>query len=249
MLLQVLKDMHSSFKRETGRKLGRAAVATSCATTLAMPSVATATEPEGPEPSTAQTSEELNPQAQKHATKAIEHFKNGAFVDSEEEFRRVAFFAPNWRPLHFNLAVLAEAQGKIGVAVREYKEFRPYATPDEGLLVDQRIYELTERRKRIIRSYRGQRATGAIIVSLGLAGIAGGIALLGVFYSRDPEVRKEKPGPAVGGFLLILYGVLVAGGGAVPLSKAVKAKRELDGLALGPTRLKWNGGAGFTLKF
>ncbi len=53
MLLQVLKDATLFFLKETGRKLGRAAVATICATTLAMPSVAMATEPEGPEPSTA----------------------------------------------------------------------------------------------------------------------------------------------------------------------------------------------------
>ncbi|MFY0540147.1 hypothetical protein [Nannocystis pusilla] len=73
LLQQVQKDMF----RETGRKVGRAVVATICATTLAIPSVAMATEPEGPQPSTAETSEDLNPQAQKHATKAIEHFKMG----------------------------------------------------------------------------------------------------------------------------------------------------------------------------
>lgn len=223
------------------RAVVRKIAAAACCLTLALPvAPARAAEP---------LTDQLSANAEPHIIKALELKQRGAYREAAESLQRAAFYTPNWRPLHFNLAVLAEAQGKIGLAVREYKEFRPHATPDEELLVDQRIYELTERRKRIIRSYRGQRATGAIIITLGLASIAGGIALLGLYYSREPEEMKKKPGAAVGGGLLILYGVFVVGGGAVPLSKAVKAKRELDGLALGPTRLKWSGGAGFTLKF
>src|SRR5574338_674506 len=90
---------------ETGRKFGRAVVACACAASLTLGGPALAKTPEGPQPPSEGT-EELNDQATKHVTKAVEHFNNGAYVDSEEEFKRAAYFAPNWRPLHYNLAVL-----------------------------------------------------------------------------------------------------------------------------------------------
>lgn len=280
LLQQVQKDMF----RETGRKLGRAAVATICATTLTMPATATATEPEGPQPSTAETSEELNSQAQKHAAKAIEHFNNGAFVDSEEEFRRVAFFAPNWRPLHFNLAVLAEAQGKLGTAVSEYKEFRPHGSPDEQLIVDQRLDELGRRKMKISGAYKRQIALSATTMTLGLGSI-GGAAALFVLGARNVERAKEydaaaaeldmlntmsdpglqmqaseyraeadrlekrRNGMFYGGIYLAIFGLLLTAYSIIPLRNAIKSKRQLDGINLGKTRLKWNGGAGVTLRF
>ncbi|MCY0987349.1 hypothetical protein OV203_09465 [Nannocystis sp. ILAH1] len=290
MLLQVLKDMHSSFLKETGRKLGRAAVATICATTLAMPSVAMATEPEGPEPSTAQTSEDLNPQAQKHATKAVEHFKNGAFVDSEEEFRRVAFFAPNWRPLHFNLGVLAEAQGKLGTAVSEYKEFRPHGSPDEQMVVDQRLDELGRRKMKISGAYKRQIGLSAGAMILGFGSLGGAGALFAIMarngnraeeyndaadqaeamipdYAANPDYQtalqqqandfraeatdltKRRTGMLYGGVYLAIFGLLLVAYSIIPLRNAIKSKRQLDGINLGKTRLKWNGGAGVTLRF
>ncbi|MCY1008874.1 hypothetical protein OV079_25615 [Nannocystis pusilla] len=286
LLLQVQKDMF----RETGRKLGRAAVATICATTLAMPSVAMATEPEGPQPSTAETSEELNSQAQKHAAKAIEHFNNGAFVDSEEEFRRVAFFAPNWRPLHFNLAVLAEAQGKLGTAVSEYKEFRPHGSPDEQLVVDQRLDELGRRKMKISGAYKRQIALSATTMTLGLGSIGGAAALFAIMvrnsnraeeysnaadqaeamipdYESSPDYQtalqqqaddfraeatdltKRRTGMLYGGVYLAIFGLLLTAYSIIPLRNAIKSKRQLDGINLGKTRLKWNGGAGVTLRF
>lgn len=290
MLQQVLKDMRS-FKKETGRKLARAAVATICATTLAMPSVATATEPEGPQPSTAETSEELNSQAQKHAVKAIEHFKNGAFVDSEEEFRRVAFFAPNWRPLHFNLGVLAEAQGKLGTAVSEYKEFRPHGSPDEQLVVDQRLDELGRRKMKISGAYKRQIALSATAMTLGVGAIGGAVAMfilgpkqsekakewndaadtvvqmgkdncagnvdcLNQYQAQANELsadaeKFEKRGKLLtfGGIYVVIIGLLLTTYSLVPLRNAIKSKRQLDGINLGKTRLKWNGGAGVTLRF
>ena len=129
----------------TAHKLGRATVAASVAATLAVAGPARAGEPsEGP---AGPPTDELNAQAEKHAIKAVDHFNNGAFIDAEEEFRRVSFFAPNWRPLHYNLGVVAEAQGKLGPAVHEYKTFRPLASPEEQMLVAQRIDELGRRNK------------------------------------------------------------------------------------------------------
>jgi len=276
----------------TGHKLGRAAVAVACAASLVTPTVARATEPEGPQPSTAETSEDLNPQAQKHATKAIEHFNNGAYVDSEEEFRRMAFFAPNWRPLHFNLAVLAEAQGKLGTAVNEYKEFRPHGSPDEQLIVDQRIDELGRRKIKIAGAYKRQIALSATSMTLGLGSI-GGAAALFVLGARNVDRAKEydavadqavqmanncpandstgcynawqeeasglraeadklekrRTGMFYGGIYLAIFGLLLTAYSIIPLRNAIKSKKQLDGINLGKTKLKWNGGAGVTLRF
>ncbi|WAS96162.1 hypothetical protein [Nannocystis punicea] len=271
MLLQVPKDMLFMKREEMGRKLGRAAVAMLCATTLATPSVARATEPEGPEePSTAETSEELNSQAQKHASKAIEHFNNGAFVDSEEEFRRVAFFAPKWRPLHFNLAVLAEAQGKLGTAVSEYKEFRPHGSPDEQLIVDQRLDELGRRKMKISGAYKRQIALSATTMTLGFAGL-GGAATAFVFYFKQKNeyedamkyndslqvgqeaLMRDEKAPKAGllyaGVYVGLIALALVGYSIIPLRNAIKSKKQLDGINLGKTRLRWNGGAGATLSF
>ncbi|MDC0720736.1 hypothetical protein [Nannocystis bainbridge] len=277
----------------TGRKLGRAAVAVICAASLATPSVASATEPEGPAPSSAETSEELNAQAQKHAVKAIEHFKNGAFVDSEEEWRRVAFFAPRWRPLHFNLGVLAEAQGKLGTAVSEYKEFRPHGSPDEQMVVDQRLDELGRRKTNIAGAYKRQIALSATAMTLGVGAIGGAVAMF-ILGPKQTEKAKEWdaaaetvvqmgnncPQPDVGsqcyneyaehaaglreesdkferrgklmlygGIYVVIVGLLLTTYSIIPLRNAIKSKRQLDGINLGKTRLKWNGGAGVTLRF
>jgi len=204
---------------------------------------------------------------QKHAIKAVDHFNKGAYVDAEEEFRRVAFFAPNWRPLHFNMAVLAEAQGKLGTAVSEYKEFRPHGSPDEQLLVDQRLDELGRRRVRIAGAYRRQMGLGAASLTIGLGALAGGVTAF-VFnrkrkdeydeavawnMTHPPEVQveaeKPKGGLVVAGYWLVLVGVLLTGVSAGILNQAVKSKRKLDSIALGKTRLQWSGGAGVQLRF
>ena len=64
--------------------------------------------------------------------------------------------------MHFNLAVMAEAQGKLGTAVTEYKAFQPFATPDESLVAEQRIVELDGRRRKIAGAYKQKIAVGAI---------------------------------------------------------------------------------------
>ncbi|MBZ5712152.1 hypothetical protein [Nannocystis pusilla] len=248
----------------TGFRLGRAAVAAACAASLATPAAVRASE--GSEPATAETSEELNSQAQKHASKAVDHFNRGAYVDAEEEFRRVAFFAPNWRPLHFNLAVLAEAQGKLGTAVSEYQAFRPHGSPDEQLLVDQRLDELGRRRERIARTYRRQIGVGASLLTLGLGSLAGGVTSF-VFHRKrkdeyaeamawnmkNPalpmEATQPKGGLIIAGYWLTLVGVLLAGASAGMLVQAVKSKRKLDSIALGKARLQWAGGAAVQLQF
>jgi len=212
---------------------------------LAAPTVARAGEPATDEPRT----DELTDKAERHVLRANDLARSGEYAEAEAEFKRAAFFSPRWRPLHFNLAVLAEAQGKLGVAIREYEAFKPYATEEEALLVEQRIHELGDRRKKFIRSQRGQMTAGAILLTIGLATVAGGSALIGVYAAGDETYRSGHKGLLGGGAAMVIYGALIAFGASVPLSKSVKAKRQLNGLALGPTRLHWTGGAGFALRF
>lgn len=251
-------------------RLSRAAVAAACSLSLSLPAVARAQEPGGAEDS-------LNPQAEQHVEKALTAFKNGAYVNAEEEFKRAAFFSPNWRPLHFNMGVLAEAQGKLGTAIHEYKQFKPLATPDEALVVDQRIFELSDRRRRIAGTYKRQIAIGATALTLGLAALGGTAGLIvynrslkqdvedlnkineGLSDSSNPiVVMNEKKIESLearqknvlyGEIVLATVGLVVVLYSVLPLMRSVKAKRQLDGIALGPTRLKWNGGAGVVLRF
>lgn len=253
----VVSDMFSG----TCRRFGRALVAGACAASLALPATVRAAEPEGPAPSTAETSDVLNEQAQKHAFKAVDHFNRGNYVDAEEEFRRVAFYAPNWRPMHYNLAVLAEAQGKLGTAVSEYQTFRPLASPDEQMVVDQRIDELGRRRVRIASAYRRQIGVGASLLPLGLGALGGAAAMLVVHVRRkeayedavavDPATDVKKPGGGLiaGGYWVGLLGFMMTGVGVGLLVQAVKSKRKLDSIAVGKARLQWTGGAGVRLRF
>jgi hypothetical protein len=252
--------------------LTRPLVALVCSLALALPSAARASEPDAPaEPPT----DELNAQAQQHVIKAYQQYQNKAYATAEAELRRAAFYAPRWRPLHFNLAVMAEAQGKLGTAVREYKAFQPFASSDESMVAEQRIVELDARRRKIAGSYKKQIAVGAITLSVGLAATGGGIGVLVYGARLDEKTTKTEPTgipdnmdtPEVdesvmmtevtnaqrkplitAGYLVGFVGLLVLVYSVVPLRNAVKAKRQLDGLALGPTRLRLGTG-GVSLRF
>ena len=260
--------------------LSRAAITAACCLTLTLPADVRAAEPEdeGGDPGGPVT-EHLSERASEHITKAIRAFNNAQYSNAEEEFKRAAFFAPKWRPLHFNMAVVAEAQGKLGVAIHEYKQFRPNATSEEELVVDQRIFELDDRRRKIAAGYKQQIATGAIALTIGIAALGGGAAMLAIAIqnkgkiddkkeSRDTLVQdanyqplydalqadidkltKQRTTFLTGAYIAIVAGVIIVGYSAIPLSKSIRSKRQLEGIVLGPTRLKWNGGLGATLKF
>lgn len=219
----------------------RTVVALACALALVAPDVRAA-------PPQVLT-DDLNPNAAEHVRKAVEATRRGDYKSAEESFKRAAFYAPNWRPLNFNYGVLAEGQGKIGAAIRSYQAFRPYATPDEALLVDQRIHELGARRAKIIKVYRRQLIGGAILGASGLAAVAGGATLLGIYIARGKTFQESHGGYAGGGALLFIYGGLVGIAGIGVLAVAGKNRRKLDGLALGKARLHWAGGAGAVLRF
>ena len=240
----------------------RAAVAVLCSLsilslmTLALPTSARAADPAA-NPFEEPLTDSLSLKAAEHVAKAYEEHKAHAYGNAEAAFKRAAFFEPRWRPLHFNLGVVAEAQGNLGTAIKEYKTFRPFATPDEGMVVDQRILELDARRRNIAAKHRGQIVVGALVLSVGVGMMAGGGILAGlnakeipydsaVDMGTDPNSKRKKL--LTGGVVLALYGLLVVGLAFVPLSKAVRSKRQLDGLALGRARLRLTAG-GASLRF
>lgn len=274
-------------KTRTFPAMMRITVATLCSLTLALhtnTAQARGSEPEPAAVDPADASDDLPPKAQKHVVKGLQQFEGGAYSNAEEEFRRAAFFAPKWRSLHFNLGVVAEAQGKLGTALTEYKSFKPYASPDESMIVDQRIYELNDRRKKIASGYKSQIATSAIAMSLGVLALGAGGALIGIAIKdkktiasntetldNDPNdfddtmglteaQRKELADDNTdlaarrtkflyGAYFGIIFGLLAIGYSFIPLTKSIKSKRQLEGIALGKTRLHWNGGAGVRLRF
>lgn len=219
--------------------MSRVVVTVVCALALALPG-----DVRGEEPKT----DDLTPQAEEHVKKATDAMKRGAYSDAKESFMRASFFAPNWRPLHFNLGVAAEAQGELRVAIREYEAFKPYATADEALVADQRIGELKDRIARFRRSQRTKLIAGAVIVTIGAGAAAGGGALVGLYATGSAMFKEDHKAYLAGGAQMILYGTLLALGGVAVLVPAVKARRKLDGMALGPTRLHWTG-AGALLRF
>ena len=262
----------------------RLTLASLCSLTLAVHGqTAQASEPEpANDVSPAEATDELPARAQEHVVKGLQQFEGGAYGNAEEEFRRAAFFAPKWRSLHFNLGVVAEAQGKLGTALSEYKSFKPFASADEGMVVDQRILELNDRHKRIARGYKSQIGTSAIAMSLGVLLLGGGGTLIGLTVRNSNQIAANKTEMAglnldgtnsldamrnteltgqntaltaqkskfmYGAYFGLLIGLLVFAYSFVPLSKAIKSKRQLEGITLGPTRLQWNGGAGVRLRF
>lgn len=233
----------------------RPLVALACSLALALPASAHAREPEPePDPAAGEPTDELSPQAQQHVIKAYQQYQSRAYASAEAELRRAAFFSPRWRPMHFNLAVMAEAQGKLGTAVTEYRAFQPFATPDESLVAEQRIVELDGRRRKIAGAYKQKIAVGAITMSIGAAATGGGVGLIvyGLKLKGDDlasDTDRDKGSKlAITGYLVGLVGLLVLVYSIVPLKGAVKAKRQLDGLALGPTRLRLANG-GVSLRF
>ncbi|MFY0540149.1 hypothetical protein [Nannocystis pusilla] len=68
---------------------------------------------------------------------------------------------------------------------------------------------------------------------------------------REDADKFERRGKLMlyGGIYVVIIGLLLTTYSIIPLRNAIKSKRQLDGINLGKTRLKWNGGAGVTLRF
>lgn len=206
--------------------------------------------------------EPLPEQAEVHLGKAYDHFNAGNFGKAEEEFKRAAFFAPEWQPMTYNLAVVAEAQGNLDQAIERYEAYRPHAEGDTGLVVDQRIAELEERKAKIRKADRGKLILGGVAMGTSVAALGGGIAFfmlrknvqedaaaiqMQIDAMETPvqsevdrlsddkaELDKKAKNYYVGGYILTLYGGLAILYSALYLAKVVKL-RKAKKLAFKPT--------------
>jgi len=192
--------------------------------------------------------DELPEQATVHLGKAYDHFNAGSYAKAESEFKRAAFFAPEWTPMTYNLAVVAEAQGHLGEALDRYEAYRPNAEGDTGLIVDQRIAELNDRKKNLKKVDRRQLILGSVAVGTGVAAIGGGVGLF--LLKRDLDDQSDALDPAMtekkanldtkaknyylAGYVLAIYGGLALVYGGLYLSKVIK-NRKAKKMALRPT--------------
>jgi hypothetical protein len=146
-------------------------------------------------------------------------------------------------------------------------------------VVDQRIYELDDRRRKIAGVYKRQIAVGSIAVVLGVGMLGTSGALIGMYVNKGKqaesleaqnqdlltttptspqietnttkinELEDDRKTLITSSVLLITVGLLVVAYSVIPLSRSIKSKRQLDGIALGKSRLQWAGGAGLRLRF
>ncbi len=205
---------------------------------------------------------QLPEQANVHLGKAYDHFNAGAYAQAESEFKRAAFFAPDWTPMTYNLAVVAEAQGHLGEAIERYEAYRPEAEGDTGLIVDQRIAELEERIAKLKKADRRQLILGSVAVTTGALALGGGVGLFFLRNQRNDEIddldamiamtdqaeqatldqlnaeKTDKTESAknlyVGGYILTIYGGLALIYSGLYLAKVI-SQRKAKKLALRPT--------------
>lgn len=182
---------------------------------------------------------ELPQQAMLHLGKAYDHFNASAYSKAESEFKRAAFFAPEWAPMTYNLAVVAEAQGHIGEAIERYKAYRPEADTATGAIIDQRIAELEDRTRQLKKIDRRQLILGSTTLATGAAALGGGIALLLLAKDeKEKEMTEQDKGKITkyqtGGYVLAVYGGLALIYSGLYLSKVVR-QRKTKKLALRPT--------------
>ena len=67
--------------------------------------------------------------------------------------------------------------------------------------------------------------------------------------AENADLTSRRTKFLYGAYFGVIIGLVAIAYSFVPLTKSIRSKRQLDGLALGPTRLQWNGGAGVRLRF
>ncbi|MCA9663615.1 MAG: hypothetical protein KC486_35120, partial [Myxococcales bacterium] len=147
-------------------------------------------------------------------------------------------------------------------ALERYEAYRPHAEGDTGLIVDQRIAELEERKTRIRKADRGKLIIGGVAMGTSVAALGGGIAFFLLrknvqedatavqdsidmitgnggtpeqsLYDEKAELDKKAKNYYVGGYILTLYGGIAILYSALYLAKVVKL-RKAKKLAFKPT--------------
>jgi tetratricopeptide (TPR) repeat protein len=156
--------------------------------------------------------EGLDPDAIVHLRRGAEHYKRGDYARAELEFGRVARLAPDWQPIRYNLAIAAEAQGKLDLAISHYQAYLADASEREQQVLTMRVTDLERRRSRIVALHRRRIVTNSALLLSAAGLMAGGAAMLAIGVQRQDDFAQE---PSYG---LILGGALIASVGVVPLS-------------------------------
>ncbi len=181
---------------------------------------------------------ELPEQAMVHLGKAYDYFNASAYGKAESEFKRAAFFAPEWAPMTYNLAIVAEAQGHLGDAIERYKAYRPKAEGDTGIIIDQRIAELEDRERQLKKVEHRQLIIGSVAMASGAAALGGGITLLLLAKQEKemapPDSSDRSKNYYAGGYVLTVYGGLALVYSGLYLTKVLR-QRKAKKLALRPT--------------
>ncbi len=159
---------------------------------------------------------------------AMAHFREaqrframGNFRLAESELKRVESLFPEWTPVYFNLALMAQAQRDWADQVDYLERYQPYAAKGEQATVDALLVEArpkAQRRKELLdESGRARRIAGPMLIPTTL-GIATGVAGVTLYLS------SSVPTPGY----LAMSGVGVAIGTAFMVTSALlyrKAKR------------------------
>jgi len=70
-----------------------------------------------------------------------------------------------------------------------------------------------------------------------------------VLTGENSDLTSRRTKFLYGSYFGIIIGLVAIAYSFVPLKKSINSKRQLEGIALGPTRLQWTGGMGARLRF
>jgi tetratricopeptide (TPR) repeat protein len=171
----------------------------------------------------------LSSAALEHLRRGAEYYDRRLYSKAETEFARVAYLAPEWHAVHFNMGANAEAQGKLDKAIESYTAYLRHADERGRRAAELRITELGQRRNDLLKTHRHQVAAGWSLIGGGLAVSAGGWVMLAY------GARSDNGYLIASGWVLGLVALGAPLGGIERLTKARKTKQKIRGLALSPT--------------
>jgi tetratricopeptide (TPR) repeat protein len=180
---------------------------------------------------TADLEDGLSAEARKNLQAGALAFRHGNYRAAETSFARVARLAPDWAPIHYNQAIVAEGRGKIGDAIRSYQRYLPHAQPYDRAVVEARLHDLERRRAALVTRHRLQAALGGLSVAVGAGLVTGGITMLALGFRRSQDEFFESTttrGLIGGGVASVIVGAGVTFGlGMTLLMRARRTKRNI----------------------